>query len=492
MKRSSEDLSYPRDRAVSSYNLLTPTGIEAFDRIVGGIPRGGLTIVAGNPGTGKTMFSAKFLYRGAVDYGEPGVYASFAEKKPSFYTTMSKMGLDFEKLEAEDKFRFLDLLAIKESGLPLAIESVIETVEEIEAKRLTIDSFSALAQALGSSNELRIVLHNLLGRIVWSMGCTTLLISEVPIGESRIGFGVEEFVADAVIILREGIFDGRFLRDLRIVKVRGVKLPEKQMIFTLDSGFNVIPPFEPPDLVVWRSYKPPMDPSEDVYSTGIPDLDRVIGGYPRGSIILLEVDYRIRSYDYQSTLTIPLGSSFLLKGRGLIIIPSLGVDRNKVLEQSSISLKDRSDLDKRLRILTVRGGGEHDRCMVNLRGESIDEDYEEICKVEDELIAKLKQPVLKVVGIDSLTLHHGLRETLRLLSMDTDRIAYTRSLTFLISKPVYPKLAERISPIADIHLKLTREHGALILYGVKPRTGLYAVEVEAIGGFTSTKLTPIL
>jgi len=496
LSRRIREYIHPDDRVKPSNSAVIPTGIKGLDKILGGVPRGGLIIVAGNPGTGKTMFAAKFLYNGAVDYGEPGVYVSFAERKPSFYSTMSKIGLDFEKLEAEDMFRFLDLLAVKESGLPLAIESIIETIEEIGAKRLTIDSFSALAQTLKDPNELRIVLHNILGRIVWSMDCTTVLIGEVPLGESRIGFGVEEFVADSVIVLREGLFDGRFLRDLRIVKARGISLSEKQMIFTLYGGFEVIPPFEAPNLEVWRFYKPPEDPSEDMYSTGVSDLDRVIGGYPRGSMVLLEVDYRVRSYDYQSTLTIPLGSSFLRKGRGLIIIPSLGVDTYEASEQALVSFEDRREADKYLRVVAIGGGYarryEDDRSLVYLRGRSIDEDYEEICKIEDELVSEFNKPILKVVGIDRLTLHYGLNDALKLLSVDVDRVSSTGSLTFLIAKPIYPRLAKKVSPLVDTHLKLTREHGALILYGVKPRTGLYTVEVEAREGYTSTKLIPIL
>ncbi|MEM2739810.1 MAG: hypothetical protein QXQ29_03315, partial [Candidatus Bathyarchaeia archaeon] len=245
---------------------------------------------------------------------------------------------------------------------------------------------------------------------------------------------------------------------------------------------------------VWRLYKPPDDPSQDAYSTGIPDLDRVVGGYPRGSIVLLEVDYRIRSYDYQSTLTIPLGSSFLRKGRGLMVIPSIGVDTSKVLEQSLVSFEDREGAERLLRVVAIGGRRRYEcnRSIVYLRGGSIDEDYEGICRVEDELISESGKPILKVIGVDRLTLHYGLNGALNLLSMDVGRVASTGSLTFLIAKPIYSRLAERISPIADTHLKLTREHGALILYGVKPRTSLYAVEVESRGGYTSTKLTPII
>lgn len=494
MYREVDRKPYPESADSMNSYILTPTGIEGLDRIIKGLPKGGLIIVAGNPGTGKTMFSAKFLYMGAERYGEPGVYVSFAEKKPIFYSTMSRIGLNFDHLESRNMFRFLDLLAIKDSGLPLAIESMIETVEEIEAKRLVIDSFSALAQTLKEPGDLRIVLHSLLGRIVWSMDCTTILISEIPVGGARIGFGVEEFVADSVIILREGILDGRFIRDLRIVKARGVRLSEKQMIFTLDNGFNVIPPFEAPSIDVWRFYKPPEDPSKDAYSTGIPDLDRAVGGYPKGSIALLEVDYRIRSYDYQSTITIPLGLCFLSKGGGLVVIPSLGVSASTILEQSLLPFEDKSRVERDLRIVTIKGelGYSGRQSIVNLKGESIEDDYNEVCRVEDELRSRVDKPILKVIGVDRLMLHYGLNDTLKLLSMDVDRLASNGSLTFLIAKPVYPKLTERISPIADIHLKLTREHGALILYGIKPRTGLYAVEVDSRSGYTYTKLTPIV
>ena len=61
-----------------------PTGVPGFDELVGGLPKGGLVILAGGPGTGKTMFSASFLYWGAVKYGEKGMYVSLSEDKITF------------------------------------------------------------------------------------------------------------------------------------------------------------------------------------------------------------------------------------------------------------------------------------------------------------------------------------------------------------------------------------------------------------------------
>jgi hypothetical protein len=59
-------------------------------------------------------------------------------------------------------------------------------------------------------------------------------------------------------------------------------------------------------------------------------------------------------------------------------------------------------------------------------------------------------------------------------------------------KPGYPKLAVRLASTATVHLKLLREHGCLLLYGVKPRTGLYGVEMDVSKGYPQPKLTPIL
>jgi len=74
------------------------TGIDGFGETVPGLPRGGIVIVSGNPGTGKTSFAASFVYNGAVKYREPGVYASLIEDERRFYSYMRGFGYHFEKL----------------------------------------------------------------------------------------------------------------------------------------------------------------------------------------------------------------------------------------------------------------------------------------------------------------------------------------------------------------------------------------------------------
>jgi circadian clock protein KaiC len=101
-------------------------------------------LVAGNPGTGKTIMGCSFLYRGASDLGEAGVYASFAESKTIVYQNAARMGFDFEALERAGKLKFLDLISVKKEGIASTISFVLETVSNHSAKRLFIDSFTAL------------------------------------------------------------------------------------------------------------------------------------------------------------------------------------------------------------------------------------------------------------------------------------------------------------------------------------------------------------
>src|ERR1700726_4951043 len=78
------------------------TELDSF--LSGGFPRGSLILVSGNPGTGKTIFTASFLYQGAAHQGEPGIYVSFSEARQSFFENMKTLGLDFQTLEKDGRF----------------------------------------------------------------------------------------------------------------------------------------------------------------------------------------------------------------------------------------------------------------------------------------------------------------------------------------------------------------------------------------------------
>jgi len=207
-----QELSMVTDRA--------PTGISGLDDMIeGGFPRASLILLAGSPGSGKTIASAHFLYHGAKNLNENGIYLSFAERREFFIENMKKFDMDFETLEKEGKFKFLDLLTTREDTVSSTIGMLSREVLELDAKRLVVDSFTAMAQAFNRRIDARIILH-MIEKLMSKSGCTTLLLVELPTGTKRIGLGFEEFVADGVIFFetvdeREGIRKRAVIRKMR-------------------------------------------------------------------------------------------------------------------------------------------------------------------------------------------------------------------------------------------------------------------------------------
>lgn len=221
----------------------TPTGVKGFDELIeNGFPSESLILVAGGPGAGKTTFSAQFIYEGVTRFGERGVYVSFAETRKSFLRSMLRFGWDFERLEAEGRFALLDLSTAKEMEIQNNLDAILREVTRIKARRLVIDSFTAMSMALREAIDIRYLVH-LLYRFLQKIGCTTILISDTPWGSQKIGSGVEEFIADGIILMRTYFDnDGRLNRELRILKMRSTNHIKKTVRYDItDEGIIILP-----------------------------------------------------------------------------------------------------------------------------------------------------------------------------------------------------------------------------------------------------------
>lgn len=219
-----------------------PTGIVGLDEMIeGGFPRGSLILLVGSPGSGKTIASAHFLYHGAKNLNENGIYVSFAERRDFFLDNMKRVGLDFETLENEGKFKFLDLMTTNEAAVGSTLSMVFREVIAIGAKRLVIDSFTAMAQAFKNKIDARIILQ-LIDKIMRQTGCTTLVLVELSTGNKMIGLGFEEFVADGIIQF-ETIEEKEGIRKRAVIlKMRGTNHSHHyNNIVISDKGISLMP-----------------------------------------------------------------------------------------------------------------------------------------------------------------------------------------------------------------------------------------------------------
>jgi len=220
----------------------TPTGISGFDELIeDGFPSESIILVAGNAGAGKTTFAAQFIYEGATKHGEKGLYVCFAETKSSLMRSMLRFGWGFEKLEREGLIMILDLSATKEPGIQSNLNIILEKISEMNVKRLVIDSFTAFSMALTEPTDVRFLIH-LLYRFLQKFGCTTIMIADSPWGSQRIGSGVEEFIADGIVLMQSRFDeDGELRRTLRILKMRSTDHSRKSHEYEItDKGIRII------------------------------------------------------------------------------------------------------------------------------------------------------------------------------------------------------------------------------------------------------------
>ena len=218
------------------------TGISGLDELIeGGFPEGRSVLLSGACGTGKTIFCAQYIYNGAVKYSEPGIYVTLDERPSLIRQDMQSFGWDFRKLEEENMIHLIDG-SIAKIGIPSEEEfslpatgfdldklllEIMRVSKRTGAKRIVIDSVPSLGFNFKSEGEVRDAILKL-GYILMRMGATAILTSEIRENEGTFSkFGVEEYVADAVIMLSYQGFGPHGNRTLHVRKMRATKHSEQ-------------------------------------------------------------------------------------------------------------------------------------------------------------------------------------------------------------------------------------------------------------------------
>ncbi len=191
------------------------TGINGLDNLLeGGIPEKSLILLSGTSGTGKTVFSLQFLYN-ASKY-EPGIFVSFEEDISKIKEMAEVFGWDIDRYENENRLRFLRYD-------PFRIEDILEVIEnnirEIGAKRVVIDSVSAIGLYMRDPPEIRRMILQI-SNVLRKNNCTAILTCDILSGKGTLSrFGVEEFVVDGVILLHNFLEHNEYKRALSIWKM---------------------------------------------------------------------------------------------------------------------------------------------------------------------------------------------------------------------------------------------------------------------------------
>ena len=196
-----------------------PTGIKGFDSLVkGGFTSGDNIVIAGTPGTGKTIFASQFIYNGIKVYEEAGVYVSTEEKKERFFRNMLNFGMDFGELEKSGKFKYIEQV-IGTSEL-FDIDKVVEAAHKVDAKRIVFDSLNMFSARFPEDNERMVKIFEYMG-VLSREGRVVLWIEELS-DEETLEFKPPHFLADGMVLLKHLITKTKNARMLSVIKLRGV------------------------------------------------------------------------------------------------------------------------------------------------------------------------------------------------------------------------------------------------------------------------------
>lgn len=231
------------------------TGILGLDEICGGgIPQGSNILVSGGAGTGKTILTTQYLYNGATKFGEAGIFVTLEGNVRDIAWNMESFNWDIKSLQDQNMLTIyrLNLNFLRdEENIRDKIEEQLDNIEkevnEINAKRLVVDSTTVLGAYLNSS-VLRTTLFQFADRLK-TMGCTSLLTSETaPTKTTFSAYGVEEFVADGILAL----YFTPPNRSVFIRKMRGTSHDKNPHPMDIGEGGIHI---NPRDNILWEAIK---------------------------------------------------------------------------------------------------------------------------------------------------------------------------------------------------------------------------------------------
>jgi circadian clock protein KaiC len=229
------------------------TGIDGLDNILnGGIPRGNTILLTGSCGTGKTSVSLEFLIHGSVG-GENCLFLSVTENSGKLLKNIIPYEFFDESLIKKGKLVFVDMPVIYQKLGLQSIEFNIEDVDilvkaignivtELDIKRLVIDSITSVCYRLKTEEKIREFILRL-GKILSEQNCTTILVSEIsPSAERYSLYGVEEAIADGIVVMGNLERRGDLLRTIQVVKMRGTQHSRTKYVLDLTPcGVLLVP-----------------------------------------------------------------------------------------------------------------------------------------------------------------------------------------------------------------------------------------------------------
>ena len=271
-----------------------------------------------------------------------------------------------------------------------------------------------------------------------------------------------DYIVDGVVTMEQfrlpgyakGSMRTRYVRQIKLDKLRGVEIGQKTYTVTLHEGrFRFFEPYrEHKDALIASDGVRVPDLSKDRISTGIPDLDTVTGGLKYGSCNVLEIDHGVGKRYYQ--ILTALASNAIKNGRGVFILPSLGYQLSS------------RDIFVPTNVIVSQPEGEDPVAW-----------GKDLLQKWDVLRESTGRPILNIIGLDAIEFAFGYKAVLNLTNLMIRKWKETNDINVLVVKSGQESINMAIHT-ADTYILVNELNGGLFLYGVIPRTEPYNMLLE--------------
>ncbi len=464
------------------------------EEIIDQCRRGGSLLIGGGPGSGKTILAFSLLHA-LKALGHRVVFVSTRLPTGTLLETTPlcrSLGLG-NLVDASMQRPYYQDSAV--TSIPMSGVSDLSIFLQKNADRDTVvalDSWDALLQReKNPHSEVYALASEMLNRTPGSL----IMTSEQP-GE----FNPLQHVVDAYLTLGIEEVEGDRLRFLKVEKMRGRVVSTSSYLFTLTEG--VFRAYDPQNW--WLHARPlkasrlpdPLPERASFFSTGIPKLDKILGGgFGQGSTVGIEVSLDAPHELFDLTY-LPTAFDFLVKRRPMLILPPEARDEESIWETVRNLLGEKlwestkaNIIDNYVKVLSLRPPMPKDVQGDGL-GQGIESDLAIWRKARKEMKYKFAQPMLYVIGYDTLIRRYGSESVEPIMSKN---ILETRMLGDLMISVVTDDLDSKrcLMAISDYYLQLRLVKGIPLLRGIKPRTTSYIASLTNRSGFPSMELDSI-
>jgi len=362
------------------------------------------------------------------------------------------------------------------------VERIYDSIDHILPKKslLVIDSVEGITHKYGLEAEE--LIYTIQKDLVENSNTNILLVLEKKDAPNL------EYLVDGVVSLSMYFVDGRLVRQIKLEKLRATRILQPNYLITLDGGrFRCIRPFD--DGEKFSKWSPVGD-KDGFYSTGIPDLDAILGGgLKKGSYNVIEIDENVTNSEYLAIVR-PILLNFISNNRGVMAVLS-GGDHPENLKNDLCRFIDESLFRKWVRIVDYFSSESSEDYILAMSGKSADE----IRRMWLENINAIRGggagPIIDYTGFDTLEYLRGDTIAIKDLFSAVAQIKISKDVGIGVIKPGL-KIAQEIMNMADTHLRIIDINRTPCIYGIKPKTIMHAITVDPEKGLPYIKLVPIV